>query len=150
MLEFFSDKYSIHQHTLALDVIQVLERRNYFQSCTIPSCVQQLSLIWTASRRLDSLAYIECTTDAYSQYIVNDTTSLLMWCPSHLQGKLSPILRNNAIYFHMHISIAEFVIPLCCRVSGCSSCTCKEYSKNIQFMTTCPYYNPTTSPVVNF
>ena len=29
----FGLNYSIHQHALALDVIQVLDGRNYFQSC---------------------------------------------------------------------------------------------------------------------
>ena len=72
-------------------------------------------------------------------------TSLLMWFSSHLQGKQLPITRNKATYFYMHISFSEFIIPLCCRYQVVQSCTCKEYSKNIKFIATSPYYNnPTT------
>ena len=46
--------------------------------------------------------------------------------------------------FHMHISISEFVIPLCCRYKVVLSCSCKEYSIAMQFLATSPYYNPTT------
>ena len=39
---------------------------------TVPCmCAVALSL-WIASRQLDSFAYIESITDAYSQYFVND------------------------------------------------------------------------------
>ena len=71
-------------------------------------------------------------------------TSLLMWCSSHLHGKQFPITHNKTTYFHMHISISEFVIPLCCRYQVVQSCTCKKYSKDMQFLATAPYYNPTT------
>ena len=70
-------------------------------------------------------------------------TSLLM-CSSHIQGKQFPITHNKTTYFHIHISISGFVIPLCCRYQVVQSSTCKEYSKNILFMATSPYYNPTT------
>ena len=56
-------------------MIQVLDReRTIFNLAKVQflSCVQLLSLFRTASRRLDSLAYIESITDAYSQYFVND------------------------------------------------------------------------------
>ena len=53
-------------------------------------------------------------------------TSLLIWCSSH--GKQLPSTHNKTLYFHMHISVSEVVIPLCWRASGCQSCTsCKEY-----------------------
>ena len=38
----------------------------------------------------------------------------------------------------MHISISDVGYQVA------QSCTCKEHSKNIQFMATSPYYNPTT------
>ena len=56
-------------------------------------------------------------------------TSLLMCCPSHLPGKQFLSIYNKTTYFHMHISISEFVIPLCCRYQVVLSCTCKEYVK---------------------
>ena len=71
-------------------------------------------------------------------------TSPLMWCSLHLQGKQFQITRNKTTYFHMYISISEFIIPLCCRYQVVQSWTCREYSKNIQFMATSLYYNPTT------
>ena len=71
-------------------------------------------------------------------------TSLLMWCSSHLQGKQLPITRNKTTYFHMHISISEFVMPLCCRYQVVLSCSYKQYSKNIQLIATPPYCNPIT------
>ena len=42
-------------------------------------------------------------------------TSLLMCCSSHLHGRQFPSILNKTTYFHMRISISEFVIPLCCR-----------------------------------
>ena len=46
----------------------------------------------------------------------------------------------------MHISISEFVIPLCCRYQVVLSYTCnKEYSQDIQFLATSPYDNLTTN-----
>ena len=47
-------------------------------------------------------------------------------------------------YFHMHIYISEFVIPLYRRYQVVPSCTFKEYSKDMQFLATSPYYNTTT------
>ena len=67
-----------------------------------------------------------------------------MWCSSHLHGKQFPSILNKTTYFHMHISISEFVIPLCCRYQVVLSCTCKECSNDIQFLATSPYYNPIT------
>ena len=72
MLEFYSDSTQFI-NTLTLYVIQVLDGRNYFQSCkskhsSLHLCICSLSLFWTASRHLDSLAYIESITDAF----VND------------------------------------------------------------------------------
>ena len=61
-------------------------------------------------------------------------TSLLMCCFSHLHGKQFPSILNKTTYFHMHIYISEFVIPLCCRHQAVLSCTCKEYSKVLQFL----------------
>ena len=52
--------------------------------------------------------------------------------------KQFPITRNKTIYFHMHISISEYGIPLCCRYQGIISSTCKEYSKDMQFLETSP------------
>ena len=68
---------------------------------------------------------------------------------AHLQGKQFPITRNETAYFQMHVSISEFVDPLCCMVLGCSILHPKEYNKTIQLMATSSYYNPTTLPVVN-
>ena len=56
-------------------------------------------------------------------------TSLLMLCSSHLQGEQLPSNHNKTTYFHMHISISKFVIPLCCRYQVLLSCTCEEYVK---------------------
>ena len=59
MLEFYSDYQFI---TLALDVVQVLDSTNYFQSCdgkTVP-CICAAVLSLSGQRiygRLDSLAY---------------------------------------------------------------------------------------------
>ena len=65
----FRLNYSIHQHALALDVIQVLDSRNYFfnlaKANTVP-CIFTATHSQTASRLLDSLAYIESITDASS------------------------------------------------------------------------------------
>ncbi len=71
-------------------------------------------------------------------------TSLLMCCSSQLYRKPFPSILNKTTYFHMHIYISEFVIPLWCRYQVFLSCTCKEYSKDMQFLPTSPYYNPTT------
>ena len=60
-----------------MDVIQVLDRVgtifNLAKVKTVP-CIgaAALSLFRTASKQLDSLAYIESITDAYRQYFVND------------------------------------------------------------------------------
>ena len=58
-------------NTLAMDVIQILDIRNYFYLAkvdTVPCMwAAALSPFRTASRQADSLAYIECITDAYSQ-----------------------------------------------------------------------------------
>ena len=71
-------------------------------------------------------------------------TSILMCCSSHLHGKQFTNILNKTTYFHMHISISEIFIPLCCRYQVVLSCTCKEYSKDMQFLATSLYYNPTT------
>ena len=42
----------------------------------------------------------------------------------------------------MRIYISKFVISLYCRYQVVLSCTCKEYSKDMQFLATSPYYNP--------
>ena len=54
----------------ALVVIQVLKAGTIFNLVKLQfiECVQPLSLFQTASRWLDSLAYIENITAAYSQY----------------------------------------------------------------------------------
>ena len=70
-------------------------------------------------------------------------TSLLMCCYSLLHGKQFPNILKTT-YFHMHTYISEFVIPLCCRYQVVLSCTCKEYSNDMQFLATSLYYNPTT------
>ena len=71
--------YSIHK-TLALDVIQVLDSRNYsilLRKTLLLASMQPLPLFRTASRGLDSLAYIgsisEALSDTYSLLFVNDT-----------------------------------------------------------------------------
>ena len=76
-------------------------------------------------------------------------TSLLMYCYSHLHGKRFPSILSKTTYFHMHIYISEFFIPLCYRYQVGLSFTYKEYCKDMQFLATAPYYNPTTSPIVN-
>ena len=59
-----------------MDVIQVLDNRNYFQTQFLAR-VQALSLSFGQQvDRLDSLAYIESINDAYSQYFVNDKNIL--------------------------------------------------------------------------
>ena len=67
----FRLNYLIHQHALAMDVIQVLDGMNYFhQSCWSNHSslhVYCCRLTWTASTWLDSWAYIGSITDAYSQ-----------------------------------------------------------------------------------
>ena len=78
------------------------------------------------------------------QHLHGLLTSLLMCCYSHLHGMHFPSIPNKTAYFHMHIYISEFVIALCCRYQVVLSCICKEYTKDMQFMTTSPYYNPTT------
>ena len=46
---------------------------------------------WTANRQLDSLAYVECITDAYSQYFVSDI--------EHTENnKLSKVLTSTCSY----------------------------------------------------
>ena len=67
-----------------------------------------------------------------------------MCCSSHLYGKQFPCILNKTTYFHMHIYISKFVIPLCCRYQVVLCCTCKECSKDMQFLATYPYYIPTT------
>ena len=42
-----------------------------------------------------------------------------------------PGIPNKITYFHMHIYISEFVIPLCCWYQVVPSCTCKEYSEHM-------------------
>ena len=49
----------------------------------------------------------------------------------------------KASYIHMHIYISEFDIPLCCRYHVVLSSTCKEYSNDMQFLSTSVHYNPT-------
>ena len=61
-------------------------------------------------------------------------TTLLMWYPFYLQEKQFPFTRNKKTYFHMHSSISQFIIPLCCRYQIIQFCTYKEYNKNIQFV----------------
>ena len=46
-------------------------------------------------------------------------TSLLVGCTPFFMEAASNTLKTP--YFHMHISVSEFVIPLCCRVSVCST-----------------------------
>ena len=71
-------------------------------------------------------------------------TSLIKCCSSHPLGKQFPITLNKITYFHMYIYITEFVIPLCCRYQVVLSCTCKEYSKDMQFLATSSHHNPTS------
>ena len=66
-----------------------------------------------------------------------------MCCSSHLHGKQFPSILNKSTYFHILISISEFIFPLCCMYQVLS-CTCKEYCKDMHFLATSPYYNPTT------
>ena len=44
----------------------------------------------------------------------------------------------------MHIYISEFIIQLCCSYKFILSCICKENSKDMQFLASLLYYNPTT------
>ena len=44
----------------------------------------------------------------------------------------------------MYIYISEFVIPLCCSCQVVLPLTCSEYSKDMKFLATSPYHNPTT------
>ena len=39
-------------------------------------------------------------------------TSLLVWCTSNLLEKQLPSALNKTPYFHTHISVSDFVIPL--------------------------------------
>ena len=67
----FSDLTTQFINTLALDVIQILDSRNYFHLAKVDAvpCMwaAALSPFRASSRQADSLAYIECITDAYSQ-----------------------------------------------------------------------------------
>ena len=56
---------SIHQHTLALHVIQVLDNRKYSN----PAKANSYRSLMCVSRRLDSLAYTESLTGACSQLV---------------------------------------------------------------------------------
>ena len=66
-------------------------------------------------------------------------TSLLVWCASHLQGKQLPSTLRKSPYFHLHISVSEFSISLCCRASGCPTLHLQGIYKCIQFLPTYPY-----------
>ena len=82
MLDFLLRlNYSIHQHTGILCDSKFLIVGNFFNlakiNTTVP-CMCSLSLFRTASRELGSSTYIESTTDAYSQYFVNDIFSFIM------------------------------------------------------------------------
>ena len=55
-------------------------------------------------------------------------------------------LKNETTYFHMYISVSEFVIPLCHYVVGYKLLNLAPVKKCkiLQFMATSPYYNLTT------
>ena len=76
MLEFYSDWTIQFIDTLALDVIQVLDVGTIFDLAEVTqflAWVKPLSLSFGQRVDwLDSLAYTENLTDAYSQYFVND------------------------------------------------------------------------------
>ena len=60
--------------------------------------MQLLFHIWTASRKLDSLAYREGITDAYNQYFVND------------RGHTEKI---NCVYianYHLFLSLEQVIV----------------------------------------
>ena len=72
-------------------------------------------------------------------------TALLMWYSCHLVGKKFPITHKKqqlistctfpVLNLSFHYDVVYQIVQ---------SCICKEYSKNMQFMATSPYYNPTT------
>ena len=70
--------------------------------------------------------------------------SLLIWCSSHLQGKQFPITLNKQLSSTCTFPFKNLSSHCVIGYQFVQPCTCKEYSKNIQFMTTSPYYNPTT------
>ena len=96
----FSDLTTQFINTLALDVIQILDSRNYFHLAKVDAvpCMwaPALSLFRAASRQADSLAYIECITDAYSQLqkkigrgCSNLTTAMLLLLQPHEAEQLA-------------------------------------------------------------
>ena len=68
-------------------------------------------------------------------------TQLLMWYTLVFKESGFQIILTK--HFHMHISIQEFLIPLHCQVAGCSILHLLGKCKNLQFMATSSYYNPT-------
>ena len=52
-------------------------------------------------------------------------------CSSHIHGMQFPTILDKTTYFHIHISIPDYDIPLCCKYQVVLSCTCKEYSKDM-------------------
>ena len=73
-------------------------------------------------------------------------SSLLMWYSSYLLENEFPSPLTETTYFHMDLSISEFVIPLCCRYQVVLSCSS---SKNIQFLAILPFTIQLLTPVVN-
>ena len=78
---------SIHQHALPLDVKQVLDGWDYFQSCNGKHSSLHIychSLSRTVSRKLNSLKYLESITDALHRVKswANDIelTEINKWC----------------------------------------------------------------------
>ncbi len=60
-------------------------------------CAAALSLFPTANRWLDSLAYIESITDAYSQYFVND----IEHTENNQQGQKCKLSERDIVSFCM-------------------------------------------------
>ena len=88
----FRLNYSIHQHTGIGCDTSFLDRRNYFH--TVP-CMFAAALFLTASRWLNSLAYIESITDAYSQYFDNDI--------QHTENK-------HCQNYHLFLSLEQVIV----------------------------------------
>ena len=97
-----------------------------------------------------------------ANYHLKRFLSAFVWSCLILQKVLPAILTLNVLlissswkavskyfykttYFHTHIFISEFVLPLCCRYQFVLSCTCAEYSNDMQFLVTSSYYNSTTN-----
>ena len=70
--------------------------------------------------------------------------SLLMWWSYYLQEKQFPITLTKQLISPCTFPFQNLLSHYVVRYQVVQSCTCKEYSKNIQFLVTFPYYNSTT------